>query len=102
MFIVHVFVHVKPDKIDAFKEASLENARNSIQEPGIARFDLLQQRDDPTRFVLIEVYRTPEDPAHHKETAHYAKWRDTVADMMAEPRTSVKYTNVFPDDKDWD
>ena len=102
MFIVHVFVHVKPDKIDAFKEASLENARNSIQEPGIARFDLLQQRDDPTRFVLVEVYRTPEDPAHHKETAHYAKWRDTVADMMAEPRTSVKYTNVFPDDKNWD
>ncbi len=96
MFIVHVFVHVKPDKVDAFKEASLENARNSIQEPGIARFDLLQQRDDPTRFVLVEVYRSPEDPAHHKETAHYAKWRDTVADMMAEPRTSVKYTNVFP------
>ena len=102
MFIVHVFVHVKPDKVDTFKEASLENARNSIQEPGIARFDLLQQRDDPTRFVLIEVYRSPEDPAHHKETAHYAKWRDTVADMMTEPRTSVKYTNVFPDDKDWD
>ena len=102
MFIVHVFVHVKPDTIEAFKEASIENARNSIQEPGIARFDLLQQRDDPTRFVLVEVYRTPEDPAHHKETAHYAKWRDTVADMMAEPRTSVKYTNVFPDDKNWD
>ena len=98
MFIVHVFVHVKHDQVDAFKAASLENARNSIQEPGVARFDLLQQQDDPTRFVFVEVYRTPDDPARHKETAHYAKWRDTVADMMAEPRTSVKYTNVFPDE----
>ena len=102
MFIVHVFVHVKPDQVEAFKAATLENARSSIQEPGIVRFDVIQQQDDSTRFVLIEVYRTPDDPARHKETAHYQKWRDAVGNMMAEPRTSTKYTNIFPDDKDWD
>jgi len=101
MFIVHVFVKVKPEQIDAFREATLENARNSILEPGIARFDVLQQRDDPGRFALVEVYRTPEDPARHKETAHYQKWRDTVAEMMAEPRSSIKYNNLFPDDSGW-
>jgi quinol monooxygenase YgiN len=102
MFIVHVFVHVKPDRVAAFKEATVENARNSVLEPGIARFDVIQQQDDPTRFVLVEVYRTPEDPARHKETAHYLKWRDTVAEMMAEPRTAIKFTNVFPDAAGWD
>ena len=101
MFIVHVFVHVKPESVDAFKTATIENARNSVQEPGIARFDVIQQRDDPTRFVLVEVYRTDKDPAKHKATAHYQTWRDTVADMMAEPRSSVKYGNVFPDDEGW-
>ena len=101
MFIVHVHVHVKPEFVDAFKEATLENARNSVQEPGIARFDVIQQLDDPTRFVLVEVYRTPDDPARHKETAHYQAWRDAVAEMMAEPRSSVKYANVFPDDAGW-
>ena len=101
MLIVHVFVHVKPDRVEAFRTATLENARNSLQEPGIARFDVLQQQDDPTRFVLVEVYRTLEDPARHKETAHYQKWRDSVADMMAEPRASVKYANVFPDEGGW-
>ena len=101
MFIVQVFVHVKPENVEAFLEATLENARDSLQEPGIARFDVVQQIDDPTRFVLVEVYRTPDDPAKHKETAHYAKWRDTVAEMMAEPRSSVKYDNVFPDDEGW-
>jgi quinol monooxygenase YgiN len=101
MLVVHVFVHVKPDQVDAFKAACLENARNSVQEPGIARFDVIQQQDDPTRFVLVEVYCTPEDSARHKETAHYQKWRDTVADMMAEPRSSIKYGNVFPDDEGW-
>ena len=101
MLIVHVFVHVKPDWVEAFRSATLENARNSLQEPGIARFDVLQQQDDPTGFVLVEVYRSSEDPARHKETAHYQKWRDTVADMMAEPRTSVKYTNVFPEEGGW-
>jgi autoinducer 2-degrading protein len=101
MFIVHVFVHVKPEFVEAFKEASLENARSSVQEPGIARFDVIQQQDDPSRFVLVEVYRTPEDPARHKETAHYQTWRDTVAEMMAEPRSSIKYANVFPDKGGW-
>ena len=102
MFIVHVFANVKPDQVEAFRAATLENARKSMQEPGIARFDVIQQQDDPTRFVLVEVYRASDDPARHKETAHYQKWRDTVADMMAEPRTSVKYTNVFPDEQGWD
>jgi (4S)-4-hydroxy-5-phosphonooxypentane-2,3-dione isomerase len=96
MLIVLVHVHVKPESVDAFREATLENARNSIQEPGIARFDVIQQQDDPDRFVLVEVYRAPGDAALHKDTAHYARWRDTVADMMAEPRTGVKYSNVFP------
>jgi quinol monooxygenase YgiN len=102
MFIVHVFVHVKEDQIEAFKQATLENARNSIKESGITRFDVVQQQDDPTHFILIEVYRTPEDPAKHKETEHYKKWRDTVADMMADSRTSIKLINVFPDEKGWD
>jgi quinol monooxygenase YgiN len=99
MLRVHVHVQVKPDQVEAFRSATLENARHSIKEPGIARFDVLQQQDDPTRFVLVEVYRTTEDPARHKETPHYQKWRDTVADMMAQPRTSIKYTNIFPDDR---
>ncbi len=101
MLIVHVFVHVKPEQVEAFKTATKENARNSVQEPGIARFDVIQQMDDLTRFVLVEVYRTPADSAKHKETAHYAVWRDTVAAMMAEPRTSIKYANIFPDESGW-
>ena len=92
MTVVHVFVHVKPESIEDFKAASLDNARNSMQEPGIFQFDLIQQQDDPTRFVLVEGYLTAEAPAAHKETAHYARWRDTVAPMMAEPRTNIKYT----------
>lgn len=102
MLVVHVFVHVKPDQVEAFQEATIENARNSVQEPGIARFDVIQQQDDPRRFVLVEVYRSPDDPGRHKETTHYRKWRDTVADMMAEPRSSIKYGNVFPDEQGWD
>ncbi len=102
MLIVHVFVHVKPDCVDAFKVASLENARHSVQEPGVVRFDVIQQADDPTRFVLIEIYRTADAPAQHKETAHYTTWRDTVADMMAEPRSSVKYTHQYPQDAGWE
>ena len=101
MLIVHVHVHVKEKYIDAFTAASLTNAAESIKEPGIARFDVVQQQDDPTRFVLVECYRTAEDPARHKQTAHYAQWRDAVADMMAEPRYSVKYNNLFPDDTEW-
>jgi len=101
MLIVLVHVHVKPDCIEAFRDASLENARYSIGEPGIARFDVLQDNDDPNRFILNEVYRDAEAPAAHKETAHYAAWRDTVADMMAEPRRAVKLTNHFPEDSEW-
>ena len=101
MLIVHVQVQVKPASVEAFKAASLENARHSVQEPGIARFDVVQQADDPTRFVLVEAYRTDDAPAKHKETSHYAKWRDTVADMMAVPRQSTKYCNLFPDDSGW-
>ena len=101
MFVVHVYVHVKDSCIDAFKEATKVNAYNSVQEPGIARFDVMQQLDDPARFVLVEVYRDETAPAEHKKTAHYQTWRDTVAEMMAEPRSSVKYGNVFPDDKGW-
>ena len=101
MFIVHVFVHVKPQNIEDFKAASIKNARDSVKEPGVARFDVLQQKDEPTRFVLVEVYRTSDDPARHKKTAHYQKWRDTVADMMAESRNAIKYTNIFPDEQGW-
>lgn len=101
MLIVHVHIQVKPECGEAFKAATEENARNSVQEPGVAQFDFAQQADDPSRFVLIEAYRSAEAQAAHKETAHYAKWRDTVADMMAAPRTSVKYTNIFPSDLDW-
>ena len=101
MLIVHVHVHVKPESVDDFRAATVENARSSIQEPGIARFDVIQQQDDATRFVLIEVYRTPDAALAHKETAHYAKWRDTVEGMMAEPRRSVKYAEVFPPAEDW-
>lgn len=101
MLIVHVHVRVKPEYVDAFRQATIENARNSVEEAGIARFDVVQQADDPTRFVLVEVYRTADAPAAHKETAHYQVWRDTVAEMMAEPRSSVKYANVFPEDAGW-
>ena len=101
MLIVHVDVAVKPECVEAFREATLANARESVKEPGIARFDVAQRTDEPTRFVLVEVYRTVDDPARHKETAHYATWRDTVADMMARPRESAKYANCFPDDPGW-
>ena len=101
MFIVHVHVHVKAEFVEAFREATLENAQNSVQEAGIARFDVVQQMDDPTHFVLVEIYLTPEDPARHKETAHYKKWAETVAPMMAQPRSSLKYTNIFPGDSGW-
>ena len=99
MLIVQVHVHVKPEFIEAFREATAENARNSVREPGIARFDVLQQADDPARFVLVEVYRDRDATLRHKETAHYATWRDTVAAMMAVPRSSVKYANVYPPDE---
>jgi len=101
MLIVHVHVRVKPESVEAFRQATIANARESVKEAGIARFDLLQQADAPTSFVLAEVYRTAAAPARHRETAHYLAWRDTVADMMAEPRTRVEYANVFPGDEGW-
>ncbi len=101
MLVVHVQVHVKPEYVDAFRAASVANAHESVKEPGVARFDVMQDADDPTRFVLVEAYRTPEAPAAHKETAHYARWRHAVADMMAEPRHSVKFVNCFPEDGGW-
>jgi (4S)-4-hydroxy-5-phosphonooxypentane-2,3-dione isomerase len=98
MLVVHVHVKVKPDFVESFREATIANARASRKEPGIARFDVFQQSDDPTRFVLVEAYRTFEAPAAHKETPHYATWRDTVAEMMAEPRQGLKFTNIDPPD----
>ncbi|MBN1543724.1 antibiotic biosynthesis monooxygenase [candidate division KSB1 bacterium] len=102
MFIVHVHVHVKAESVEAFKAVMMQNARSSLFEPGVARFDIIQEQENPTRFVLVEVYRSEADVAAHKETAHYQTWRDAVAAMMAEPRTSFKYTNIFPDDRGWD
>jgi len=101
MYIVHVFLHVKPEHIDAFKAVCIDNASHSLQEPGVARFDVIQQADDPTRFVLLEVYRTPADPAKHKETAHYNRWREIAEPLLAEPRTRTVYANVYPLDQDW-
>jgi autoinducer 2-degrading protein len=101
MLVVHVHVQVKPECVEAFRTATVANGQASVKEPGIARFDVVQQADDPTRFVLIEVYRNEQAPAQHKETGHYAKWRDTVAPMMARPRSSVKFSNVFPSDSGW-
>ena len=101
MLVVHVQVHVKLEYVEVFKQATVANAQASLKEPGIAGFDFAQQQDDPTRFVLVEAYRTAEAPAAHKETTHYKNWRDTVAPMMAEPRTSVKFANVFPTDANW-
>ena len=101
MHIVHVHVRVKEDCILAFINATLENARNSIKESGVSRFDLLQESNDPSHFILCEVYRTAEDPKKHKETQHYLAWRDTVTDMMAEQRRGIQYVNLFPEDKGW-
>lgn len=102
MLIVHVHVHVKPDAVDRFRVATLDNARNSVREQGVVRFDVVQQDDDPTRFVLVEIYRTADDPARHKATPHYAAWRDAVEPMMAEPRRSVKYHEIFPAPERWE
>ncbi len=101
MLIVLVYAHVKPESVEAFRLASIENARHSLQEPGVARFDVVQQADDPTRFVLVEVYRDLQAPPRHRETAHYAAWRLAAEDMLAEPRTKVEYFNVFPADDGW-
>lgn len=97
MFIVHVFVQVKPDAIEEFRQATLDNAHHSVEEPGVARFDVVQQADDPAKFVLVEVYRDEAAAAAHKQTAHYLRWRDRVAPLMAQPRTSMKFSAVYPE-----
>ena len=102
MLIVIVNVEVVEGGVEAFEKATLENARASLREPGIARFDVIQAQDDPRRFALIEVYREESAPAAHKETAHYLKWRDTVAPLMAKARTSQKYLNLAPPDAAWE
>jgi autoinducer 2-degrading protein len=101
MLVVHIQIRVKPQQIEAFKAATLLNARASLLEPGIARFDVIQSQDDPAHFVFVEVYQTPEAPAAHKQTAHYAAWRDAVAEMMAEPRASRKFESLFPSPVRW-
>ncbi|MGD0871460.1 MAG: antibiotic biosynthesis monooxygenase [Bryobacteraceae bacterium] len=101
MLILHVHVRVKPEHIEAFRRATIQNAAASVQEPGLARFDVMQQADDPTRFVLVEVYRNLDATAKHKQTSHYHAWTATVTDMLAEPRTRVTYENVFPADQGW-
>ncbi|HEY1242534.1 MAG TPA: antibiotic biosynthesis monooxygenase [Bryobacteraceae bacterium] len=101
MVILIVHLHVKPEHLDAFRQATAENARNSIQEPGVVRFDFLQQSDDPTRFALYEVYRDADAPAKHRETAHYKAWVAKVPDMLAEPRTRALYSNILPADAAW-
>ncbi len=101
MQIVLVHIHVKPEFVEAFKQATIENASNSVKEAGIARFDVIQQTDDSTKFILVEVYKTTDAPAAHKETVHYTHWRDTVAEMMAEPRQGINYTSIFPTDENW-
>jgi quinol monooxygenase YgiN len=102
VLVVHVFVHVKPESVERFAAATLENARASVREPGVVRFDVLRQEDDPARFVFVEIYRTADDPARHKATAHYAAWRDAVEPMLAEPRRSVKYQALFPAPEHWE
>jgi len=102
MYIVHVFVHVKENFVEEFKILTTENAKDSILENGIVRFDIVQQHEDLTKFVLIEVYRSFEDTTKHKLTDHYNRWRDAVSNMMEEPRTSVKFYNVFPEDEGWE
>jgi len=101
MLIVHVHVHVKEDKVEEFKKISIENAKNSLGEPGIARFDVIQRNDNKSKFILVEVYKNPEATAKHKETDHYKKWKNAAANMMVEPRFSVKFTNLFPEDLNW-
>jgi (4S)-4-hydroxy-5-phosphonooxypentane-2,3-dione isomerase len=101
MLIAHINVKVKPEHLDAFIAATLENAQASLREPGIARFDILQDPQNPTSFIFVEAYRTPDAPAAHRATAHYLKWRDAVADMMAEPRARTELRNVFPKDDEF-
>ena len=101
MYILVVNILIKPEYVDAFRAATIVNATNSRKQPGVARFDSLQQTDDPTRFVLVEAYRDQEAIVAHKQTTHYLAWADQVADMFAEPRTRALYQNVDPADSGW-
>ena len=101
MLVVHIHIRVKPESIEAFKQVTIANARESVKEPGIARFDFVQQEDDPARFVLVEAYRNEAATVAHKETKHYLAWLDAATPMMAEPRSRVRYTNIAPEDKGW-
>lgn len=101
MQITMVYIHVKPESLESFKQATIENASHSLVEPGIARFDIIQQVDDPTKFVLVEVYRSEDAPGKHRQTNHYQKWRISVEPMMAEERTRTQYTNIFPSENGW-
>ncbi len=96
MLVVHVHVRVRPGQVEDFLAATLVNARASLAEPGVLRFDVLQDQADPAHVVLTEVYRDEEASAAHKRTPHYATWRDSVAQMMAVPRESARYSAVFP------
>jgi quinol monooxygenase YgiN len=101
LIVVHVYARVVADGVEAFRSATLANARASVREPGVVRFDVIQAEGDPTRYVLVEVYRDAAAVAAHKETEHYRTWRDAVAPLMAEPRSSTRYVNLFPDDTGW-
>jgi quinol monooxygenase YgiN len=101
MLILHISIHVKAEQLEAFRAATIENSRHSRQEPGVVRFDFIQQADDPTRVMLLEVYRDAAAHASHRETPHYHAWAAQVTDMMAEPRTRQSYTNIYPPDAEW-
>jgi len=101
MLVVHVHLKIKPECLQDFIEVTRQNARESLKEDGIARFDLIQQKEDPTRFILIEAYRTSEAPSLHKKTRHYALWRDLVEPMQAEPRYSLKFESLYPEESEW-
>lgn len=101
MYIVHVSIKVKEEAIVAFRDATIQNAENSVLEEGVARFDVLQQQDDPTKFLLVEVYLSTEDQAKHRLTEHFKKWREDVVDLIAEPYSIVTYDNIFPDELGW-
>jgi autoinducer 2-degrading protein len=101
MLVAIINVHVIPEYIEGFKTASLDNASNSIKESGVIRFDVYQQSDDPSKFTLVEIYKSDDDPARHRETAHYARWRDAVAEMMAEPRRRTTHNVIFPPESEW-
>jgi (4S)-4-hydroxy-5-phosphonooxypentane-2,3-dione isomerase len=101
MLVAIINVHVKSDFIEGFKTASLDNASNSVKEPGVIRFDVYQQSDDPSRYTLVEIYKTDEDVTRHRETTHYVRWRDTVTAMMVEPRTRTTHRIVYPVESEW-